>query len=218
MSQDTGQKNSSEREEEVEEGSSEETEEIVTSAVVRIPKDRIAVLIGRKGKTKEMIENLTTTKITVDSETGEVVIESTPETKDPLAVWKAKNIVLAIGRGFSPERALALLEDDKMLEIIDLSEYASRSKSDLRRIKGRIIGEKGKTRRIIEETTGVYVSVYGKTVALIGDYEWLGVARKAIMMLIEGSPHGAVYRYLYRTRSEYKRRLRSWFEGMEGLE
>ncbi|MHA1593602.1 MAG: KH domain-containing protein [Candidatus Baldrarchaeia archaeon] len=211
MSQDTNQKNSSEEEMEPEESpSEEEEEELVTTAVVRIPKDRIAVLIGKKGKTKRMIEELTGTKITVDSESGEVTIESTTETSDPLAVWKAKNIVTAIGRGFSPERALALLEDDKVLEIIDLSEFSSGSKSDLRRIKGRIIGEKGKTRRIIEETTGVYVSVYGKTVALIGDYEWLGVARRAIMMLIEGSPHGTVYKYLYRMRSDYKRRLRSW--------
>lgn len=78
---------------------------------VKIPKDRIAVLIGKKGQTKKEIEKRTKTKITIDSETGEVWITSTKETEDPLAVWKARDIVLAIGRGFSPERAFRLLNE-----------------------------------------------------------------------------------------------------------
>jgi len=69
---------------------------------VRIPKERVAVLIGKKGKTKREIEERTGTRIEVDSETGEVFITSTEKTRDPLAVWKARDVVLAIGRGFSP--------------------------------------------------------------------------------------------------------------------
>ena len=81
-----------------------------------------------------------------------------------------------------------------------------RSNKALVRFKGRVIGEGGKTRRIIEETTGVCVSVYGKTIALIGLPELLAVARKAIQMLLGGTPHSAVYAFLERKRREAKRK------------
>ncbi|RLG35306.1 RNA-processing protein, partial [Methanosarcinales archaeon] len=70
----------------------------------------------------------------------------------------------------------------------------------LKRIKGRIIGQKGKTRRVIETLTGVKISVYGKTVSLIGYPEQIKVAREAIEMLIKGTPHSTVYTFLERKR------------------
>jgi len=178
---------------------------MISREFVKVPKERIAVVIGKRGEVKRYLEKETKTKITVDSKTGEITIESTSKTDDPLAVWKARDVILAIGRGFSPERAKRLLKDDQLIEIIDISQFTGRSKNALRRVKGRIIGENGKTRKIIEETTGVSLSIYGRTVTLIGDYEWIRVAKKAIMMLIEGAPHGVVYRFLSKVRRNYKR-------------
>ena len=178
---------------------------------VRIPLERVGVLIGPKGSVKAEIEKHLKVKLQIDSETGEVEIFSTPEMEDPSLLLKAQSIVLAIGRGFSPQRAFKLLDDDYMLEIIDLRGLVGRSRKDLIRVKGRLIGEKGKTRRIIEETTGVDVSIYGHTVALIGRHDEMAVAREAVQMLISGSEHSAVYRLLGRRRHELKReRLRLW--------
>ena len=178
---------------------------MINREFVKVPRERIAVVIGRHGEVKRYIEKETKTKITVDSKTGEITIESTPKTEDPLAVWKARDVILAIGRGFSPERAMRLLKDDQLIEIIDISQFTGRSKNSLRRVKGRIIGEHGKTRKTIEEITGVSLSIYGRTVTLIGDYEWVRIAKKAILMLIEGAPHGTVYKFLSRKKREYKR-------------
>ena len=65
----------------------------------------------------------------------------------------------------------------------------------------------GKTRRIIEELTDTHVCVYGHTVGIIGGIEEVQIAREAIRMLINGSQHSTVYRYLHRKRRELKRRM-----------
>ena len=181
---------------------------------VKIPKERIGVLIGPNGKTKREIEENLNVKLEVDSETGDITINLNENSTDPSQLFKARDIVLAIGRGFSPERAFRLLHDeDAMLTIIDLREIFGRSKSDIRRVKGRIIGKEGKTRRIIEECTETSISVYGHTVSIIGDVEQSEIAREAISMLVKGSQHATVYRFLQRKRHELKRRKLELWEG-----
>jgi len=98
------------------------------------------------------------------------------------------------------------MDDDVSLAIVDLREYVGDSDKALTRIKGRIIGEEGKARKFIEEATGALVSVYGDKVAIIGDYEALEAAKKAVEMLAEGRQHSTVYRFLMSKRREIKRR------------
>lgn len=147
--------------------------------VLLIPKDRINVLNEETIKT---IEKEVRVKISIKENIVEIEGEG-------LNLFQAKNIIKAIGRGFSPLNALKLLED-KELEIIDIPG------KNIKRIKSRIIGTRGKTRKFIEEMTGCCLSVYGKTVSIIGNYEELGDARKAIEMFIKGASHSSVYRFL----------------------
>ncbi|NVM53734.1 MAG: RNA-processing protein [Candidatus Helarchaeota archaeon] len=172
---------------------------------IKIPIARIAVVIGKNGEIKNKIENLTQTSIEIDSKDGIVHIINTPEAENPLAVWKARDIIKAIGRGFSPERALFLLDEESYLEIIDLTTFFGRNEKAIKRIKGRIIGEAGKTRRLIEETTETAISVYGTTISLIGALKSLKIGKKAVTMLINGISHGTVYQFLYRKRREMKK-------------
>jgi len=186
----------------------------VPQLFVKIPKERIGVLIGPNGKVKREIEENLDVTLEIDSETGDVTINMNENAKDPSYLFKARDIVLAIGRGFSPQRAFRLLQDeDAMLTIIDLRDIFGKSKSDIRRVKGRIIGKEGKTRRIIEECTDSYVSVYGHTVSIIGGVEQSEIAREAINMLIKGNQHATIYRFLQRKRGELKRRELELWEG-----
>ena len=172
---------------------------------LRIPKERIGVLIGQDGKIRERIEKATNTTLDIDSETGEVVVENTKDSEDPSGAWVASSIVRAVGRGFNPWKAMRLLDEDMYLEMIDLSTFVGTAKNALQRVRGRVIGKDGKARQIIEQVTGTYISVYGKTVAIIGYLEELRVARDAITMLIEGTAHGPVYTYL-QTQKRYLKR------------
>lgn len=234
--------------------------------MVRIPHDRIAVLIGKHGAVKSEIEKKCGIVIRVDGETGEVLVTTMPSPPfgdqnskskssdrllappgsdhadqvddyndvqdnhhhhhytgsndtqtatdhndagcdavygnnntdsghgtDLFAPFKAVEIVVAIGRGFSPEVAMTLLCAENSLHVINLVDYAGKSKSNIERIKGRIIGERGRARRNMEDLSGTRISVYGKTVSIIGAGSNLRRAVDAVDAISEGRMHGAVY-------------------------
>ncbi len=178
---------------------------------IRIPSERIGVLIGPRGTTLEEIEERSGAEVTVDSETGEVFIDD-EDVYDPLLALNAQDVVKAIGRGFSPDRAFRLWQDDAYLHILDLTDYVGRKKNHLERVKGRIIGESGRTREHIESMTDVHLSVYGKTVGIIGAPAEADIARDAVKMLVEGRQHSTVYKML----EERRRELRMRDLGLEG--
>lgn len=176
------------------------------SAFVRIPRDRIGVLVGSEGKVKRQIEEKLIIELQIESDSGGVTMTLSEKAADPSLLLRAKDIVTAIGRGFSPEHAFRLLENpDNVFDFIDLRTIFGRSESDIRRVKGRIIGAEGKTRRTIEELTDTSVVVYGHTVGFIGTFEQVDAARSAVQMLIDGCQHHTVYKYLQRKRSELKK-------------
>ena len=176
---------------------------------VKIPQDRIGVLIGPGGETLREIERRAEVRLDVDSENGSVRIESVG---DPILGLKGSDIVRAIGRGFSPSAAMQLLDDDMMmLDIVDVG-AAARNKNDLHRQKGRIIGENGRTRKLMAELSGADVVVYGSTVGIIGLPREVEIAREATEMLLEGAPHGTVYSFLEREHNEMKREQLSYHE------
>ena len=169
---------------------------------VRVPEDRIGVVIGPGGVTKRALEVRTDTTITVSPDDGEVEIESRTE-GNPDGVLRARDIVLAIGRGFAPARAERLLADGTYLAVLDIKRVTGkREKAALWRIRSRVIGEGGRARSRIEELSGCAMSVYGSTVALIGDEKQLARATRAVQLLLRGSEHSAVFHLLARLRDE----------------
>lgn len=157
---------------------------------VRIPHDRVAVLIGSNGETKKLLERTTGAKLSVDHE-GLVEISA----KEPYTEFKMKDVVKAIGRGFSPSDALALMRDEQYLEVVNLKEILDTDKARDRQ-KGRIIGEEGKMRSMLEECSGAKVRIYGNTVAILGQLEEVGLAAAAVNKLLEGKSHSFVYTFL----------------------
>jgi len=180
---------------------------------LKIPRDRVGALIGPKGNAKRRIERYFGVTIEVESESGSVEITLNPGNRDITAIFTVRNVVKAIGRGFSPQRAEILAKEDFDLHIIDLNEYVGDSKNAIERVKGRIIGKNGRSRELIEELTETRISVYGGTVAYIGNPEGLEAAREAIMKLIKGSFHKTVWNYLYAWRRKMKKdRGELWYE------
>ena len=166
---------------------------------VRIPGDRVGTLSGKKGETKRAIEKISGIRLRIDEE-GEILFNDEAEGTDPLMALKIIDVLKAVGRGFNPDRALRLFEDDEYLEVIDLKDVVGDRPNQLGRIRGRLIGADGKTRRIIEELTECYMSVYGNTVSLIGNSVSLPVAKHAIELILNGSEHATVYHYLENQR------------------
>ena len=182
------------------------------NTLIKIPKERVGVLIGPEGRTKKSIEEKLSVELQIDSDAGDVTITMAEKATDPSMLFRAKDVITALGRGFSPEHAFRLIRDEEaILDVIDLRGVFGKSEADIKRVKGRIIGMNGKTRTIIEELTDTSVAVFGHTVAIIGTIEQVQVAREAIEMLIRGSMHGTVYRFLHGKRRELKKKkLEIW--------
>jgi len=178
--------------------------------LIRIPVDRIGVLIGKSGQIKSKIEQTCSVKLVIDSETGETMISGIGKIDD-IQPFKAMEIVMAIGRGFSPENAMRLLKGENALHVIDLREFVGKSPAQVERIKGRIIGEGGKARTNMENLSGTNISVYGRTVSIIGSPTQLKLAVNAITSLSGGSMHGSVYSKLESARRRNKlEKLQLW--------
>jgi len=159
---------------------------------LKIPKSRVGVLIGKKGETKRLIQKNTKCKLEISAE-GDVII-----TGESVDEFICENVVKAVGRGFNPLIALNLINDEYLLEIINIKEFTKGSEKKFKRIKSRLIGTQGKTRKVIERLTNCNLVIYGKTVSLIGGVETIIIARKGVEKLLSGSPHGNVYGFIER--------------------
>ena len=178
--------------------------------LIRIPEDRIGALIGKSGKTKSKIEETCSVKLDIDSKNGEVKVRS-EVVEEQFRSFKAVEIVTAIGRGFSPDKAMRLLKSENTLHVINLREFGGKSPDQIERIKGRIIGDGGKARINMENLSSADITVYGKTVSVIGEPTQLKLAIDAIESLLSGSMHGYVYKKIeFARRQEKFARLQLW--------
>jgi ribosomal RNA assembly protein len=142
----------------------------------------------------------------VDGDAGVVTIRARDPDVNPLAVLKAKDAVTAIATGFPPEKAFELFDEDIILDVLDLRELFGKSESDIQRVKGRIIGRDGKSRKSIEEITQADISISEYTVGIIGNYESVSLAREGIEMLVKGRTHATVYQQLKNRSREIKKK------------
>lgn len=188
---------------------------MIFEKVVRIPHERIGSLIGRRGSTRMAVEKGCGVTLAIDGQTGEVLIRSDGDAADEsFRPLKAVEVVTAIGRGFAPDAAMTLLRGEASLHVINLTEFAGKSRPNMERIKSRIIGEHGRARRNMEQLGGTKISVYGKTVSIIGAPGGLRRTVDAVRALSGGSMHGAVYRRLESAnRRQKQERMLLWEDG-----
>ncbi|MDP6325999.1 MAG: KH domain-containing protein [Candidatus Thalassarchaeaceae archaeon] len=171
---------------------------------VRVPKDRIAVLIGKGGATRKGLEMAAKVTLEIDSNSGDVSITWDPAKTDPVKMMKFPELIKAIGRGMSPKKAIKLMEDDCYFQLYDMREWVGKQHLQQKRMRGRLIGSEGKIRRFIESNTGCEMAVYGSTVVIIGDEEGLPLASNAVERILRGSEHGTVIKALERERRDRK--------------
>jgi len=159
---------------------------------IRLPKERVAVLIGTKGETKRLLMDKLDVKLSIDSKEAIATLES----DDGLKLMIARDVVKAISRGFNPEIALKLLHEDYFLDIIDITDFVGDRKNKMDRVRARVIGREGKARKQIALVSDCDVVIYGKTVGIIGKHKYVALVRRAIETLISGNKHSYVYKWL----------------------
>ena len=167
--------------------------------IVNVPKDRIAVLVGKKGVVKRHIEKKCGVKISVGSKTGDVSV-TRKTSGDVLTAIRALDIIKAIAVGFAPKKAFKLLTSNIYLDRIKLTEYVSGAA--LRRTKSRIIGREGYARSYISKLTETEIVIGNKYVAILGGEQNVALAKNAIERLIKGASHRTVFRLVEKKAKE----------------
>ncbi|RZP11470.1 MAG: RNA-processing protein [Candidatus Poseidoniales archaeon] len=183
--------------------------------LARIPQDRIAVLIGKGGETRRMLEKACGATLEIDSKNGEVMADWADVDADPVVRMKMPDVIVAIGRGLAPKRAVQLIQDEVSLKMYDIREWAGRQPNQTRRMRSRLIGRNGRIRSLIEEISRCEMAIYGSTVLVIGDEDGLALAAPAIEGILRGSEHSTILHGLEQDRKRQRirsRRLESYEE------
>ncbi len=144
-------------------------------------------------KERKKLEKRLQVKLILEKEDVIVSGEAFPE-------YIGSKVLHAIDLGFDTESALLLSSEDYMLELINLKSYVRPSR--IRQVKGRVIGEKGKAKKVISELAECDMVVKDNTVALLGKTENVALASKAVRLLIGGSPHASVYTFLENNKAK----------------
>lgn len=158
---------------------------------IAIPEERIDLLKKTKGW-KDQLKDFLDVEVEIDED---ITING-----ETLQVMRAKEIIRAFGRGFSFNDSLDLLDEEYFLEVINIGEFTGKSKNRQITLRGRVIGEEGRTKKMIESYADVKVSIHGKTVSIIGKTQNIKIARNAIEMILSGNKHNSVYRFLQENR------------------
>jgi len=155
---------------------------------ILIPEARTKILSSNKTWVK-MLEEKSKTKVSIDKE---ILVEG----EDVDAVMRAAAVIKAFGRGFDFRTTMLLLEEGWTFETIDIRVFAGKSKSRCTSLKARVIGTGGTVKNKIQKYTNTKISIFGRTISIIGKWEDVEKARNAIEMLLSGSKHNTVYKFL----------------------
>ena len=167
------------------------------------------MLIGKGGETRRMLEEASGATIEIDSKSGEVMADWGESEADPVIRMKMPDVIVAIGRGLAPKRAVQLIEDEVFLKMYDIRDWVGRQPNQTRRMRSRLIGRNGRIRTLIEEISNCEMAIYGSTVLVIGDEDGLALANPAIEGILRGSEHSTVLHGLEQDRKRQRLRSRS---------
>jgi len=119
--------------------------------------------------------------------------------------YLAVQVIEAMALGFSLQKALLLTQDGFILEKIYIRGITQRH--DLGRIRGRIIGTNGKTKKTIESLGDCHICVHENIVGIIGFADEIRTTITALEALIRGKKQTKTYSYLEEARSQGKFKL-----------
>ena len=154
-----------------------------------IEKNKIGIVIGKKGITKKLLEDELDVKLTITKQ-GEVTING-----EAVKTFLAFKVIQAICLGFTADDALQLKNPNSIFEIINVKDFA-KTKARAKEIKGRLIGKQGKVRKTIEHLGNVLISVSENKVGIIGKTDDVLVVKEAIESLLRGAKQVRIFKWL----------------------
>ena len=111
-------------------------------------------------------------------------------------------VIEALNLGFQLQSALALKDEDFIFEKINIKNLTKRH--DLARVRARLIGQNGRTKKTLQELSGCAVCIKDNKVGIIGHFDCIRAATNAVTNLIHGSKQSSVYAFLEKERAKLR--------------
>lgn len=162
--------------------------QLAESRKIPVPNNRYTPLKDNWEKVYTPLVEHLKLEVRFNLKTKNVEIRTGKETEDPNSIQKAADFVTAFVYGFDIEDSLALIRlDDLYLETFDIKDVKQSLQGDhLSRAIGRVAGKGGKTRFTIENATRTRIVLADSRVHILGSYQNIQIARRAICNLILG--------------------------------
>jgi len=138
-------------------------------------------------KNKKKLETKLNVKIT--NRGKEVFIEGKPEDEHI-----TEKVIDALNFGFPFSTSMWIKTENFIFEILNIKDYTKRK--DLKTIRARIIGKKGKTLKTLCGLTKCNFELKDNYMGIIGPPELIKNAQEAVISIIQGSKQSNVYNYL----------------------
>eukprot|EP00461_Guttulinopsis_vulgaris_P001502 UN01502 len=175
---------------------------------VNVPQHRLTPLRNTWQQICEPIITHMGLAIRYNNDLKSIELLTTPKTVHPNAIQKAHDFCRAFCLGFDLRDAIALLRlDDLYIDSFELKDVKTLNGDNLSRAIGRVAGHGGKTKFTIENATKTRIVLADTYIHVLGSYQNIRTAKRALSRLIIGAPPGKIYNQMSRTAARNKQRM-----------
>jgi len=161
---------------------------------IPVPSHRYSPLKENWMKIFEPIVEHLKLQVRFNLKTRNVEVRTCKDTEEITNLQKAADFVKAFIYGFEVDDALALLRlDDLFIDSFEIQDVKTLKGDHLARAIGRVAGKGGRTKYTIENVTKTRIVLADSKIHILGSYQNIAIARRALCNLILGSPPSKVY-------------------------